>query len=84
MKIRTFDKTLIEVGDVKPCPFCGERDLEITPERMYKSLCEENGSSLIEIECTICDTSMKVFNIPDNNYHMGVGILIERWNRRTK
>lgn len=68
---------------VKPCPFCGNsQKLFITDEKLYRELVEENGSSLIGISCNVCNTTQRLYSIPDNNYWMGVGMLISKWNTR--
>ena len=73
----------IEVGKVKPCPFCGTVDkLEITERKSYNELVKKNGYSLIYIECKTCAMEFKLYEVPDNNYDLGVGILITRWNQR--
>lgn len=69
---------------IKPCPFCGNQDLTISEEDSFKELVRENGESLIEIECSSCDTVKRLFDIPENNYWMGVGMLVATWNRRVE
>lgn len=84
MKIkREFDGVAMEVGAVKPCPFCGSHKyLTLTSKKSYNDLCAENGKSLIYIECTQCDLRLSEYNIPENNYDFGMGMLIARWNGR--
>ena len=73
----------IEVGKILPCPFCGEVDnLVVTNPETFQSLVEENGGSLINITCRRCRLDFKLYDIPDNNYMMGLGRLVERWNHR--
>lgn len=76
--------TGVEIKDVviNGCPFCGNQNLRITEKGSYEELCEENGESLMKIECRECDTANFLFNIPDNNYWIGVGLLVAKWNTR--
>lgn len=83
MKVMNTKEQLIEVGDIKPCPFCGELDdLTITDAGSYGDLVEAHGSSLISINCRKCDLEKKLYRIPGNNYMLGLGILITKWNTR--
>ena len=78
-----YNNNSIEVGEIKPCPFCGTVDgLEISERDSYNELVEEYGTSLIYIECKTCAMEFKLYEVPDNNYDLGVGILITRWNQR--
>ena len=73
-----------EIQDVayKPCPFCGGTNLSITEKDSFDNLCEENGSSMISIGCKVCDTEIHLFSVPNNNYWMGAGLIIAKWNTR--
>ena len=73
-----------EIKDVviKGCPFCGNQNLSITEKQSFDELCEEHGSALMQIECRVCNTVNTMFSIPDNNYWLGVGMLIAKWNAR--
>lgn len=84
MKIKCeYSEEELEVGKIKPCPFCGETEhLIITDPERYGNLVEEHGSSVIVLECKKCDMEMRQHGIPGNNYMMGTGMLIERWNHR--
>ena len=66
----------------KPCPFCGNDTLIVTEEKTYNDLVEEHGSSMLRMECKVCDTEKRLFDIPNNNYWMGLGMLISNWNTR--
>lgn len=73
-----------EIKDVviKGCPFCGNQNLSITEKQSFDKLCEEHGSALMQIECRVCNTVKNLFSIPDNNYWLGAGLLIAKWNVR--
>lgn len=73
-----------EIKDVvfKPCPFCGGTNLLVTEKKNFDELCEEHGHSMLNLRCRVCDTEMHEYSIPNNNYWMGVGMLIARWNTR--
>ena len=83
LKMRSSGTEIKDVS-IKGCPFCGNKDLEITDEETYNKLCEENGSALIGVECHECATENKVYDIPQNNYWIGVGMIIAKWNVRVK
>lgn len=72
----------IENVEIKGCPFCGNKELLISEKSSYEELCEKNGSSLIEIECKACNAINRTFGIPNNNYWIGVGMAIAKWNSR--
>lgn len=73
-----------EINNVtfKPCPFCGNDILIVTDEENFNELCAEHGSSLLRLQCKVCDTDKLLFDIPNNNYWMGLGMLISNWNMR--
>ena len=84
MKIKCdYSDKDIEVGNVRPCPFCGMQErLTITDPESYEKLVAEHGSSVIVLRCKGCDMDLSQHDIPGNNYMMGAGKLIERWNHR--
>lgn len=67
---------------IKPCPFCGNQELFITDEKFYHELVGKNGNACICIECKACKTTQRLYHIPNNNYWMGVKILVVKWNTR--
>ena len=77
-----YDNKEIEDTGFKACPFCGNEKLVITPKSQYDEICAEHGSALVSIECRKCHTEKKLYDIPDNNYWLGIGMLIGEWNRR--
>ena len=77
-----YSKSEIKDVAIKPCPFCGNIKLYVTDQKDYEELCEKNGHAMLSIECKVCDTELKMYNIPNNNYWMGVGMLIAKWNTR--
>lgn len=66
---------------INGCPFCGSKNLTISEKESYERLCEENGSALMQIECK-CGVSNRLYDIPSNNYWIGVGMLVAKWNAR--
>jgi len=66
----------------KACPFCGNMKLYVTNKQSYDQLCEEHGLSLVSVECRVCGTEMREYSVPNNNYWMGMGMLIGKWNTR--
>lgn len=66
----------------KPCPFCGGTNITISDEKHYNNLCAENGGSMLSIRCSVCDTEVHLYDIPNNNYWMGVGMILAKWNSR--
>jgi hypothetical protein len=83
MKVMDREDKLVEVGTLKPCLFCGNgSDIRITSEKTFNELCQENGSSLVEISCTACNCALTQYSVPDNNYSFGMGMLVQRWNSR--
>lgn len=84
MKIKCeYSDKGIEVGKVKPCPFCGEVEhIKVTNPETFGELVEEHGHSMITVECKNCDLTLALYDVPDNNYMLGMGRLIERWNHR--
>lgn len=66
----------------KACPFCGNMKLYVTNKKSFDRLCEENGASLVSVKCRVCDTEMSEYSVPNNNYWMGMGMLIGKWNTR--
>ena len=69
---------------IKGCPFCGNTNLLISEQKDYEKLCKEHGSSLVKIVCRVCNTENTLYDIPDNNYWIGVGMIIVKWNARYK
>ena len=66
----------------KACPFCGNSKLYVTNKQSFDNICEEHGSSLVAVECRVCGTEMREYSVPNNNYWMGMGMLIGKWNTR--
>lgn len=77
-----ISKTEIKNVAHKPCPFCGNTHLIVTDKDSFDELCKENGKSLVDIECNVCNTRMYMYSVPNNNYWLGVGMLIAKWNTR--
>jgi len=83
LKMEHSGRKVLE-GGIKPCPFCGNQDLTISEKDVFHELVNENGSSLLAIECNTCNTVLRLFEIPENNYWFGVGMLVATWNRRVE
>jgi len=79
-----LSKTEIKNVAHKPCPFCGNTKLYISEQKNYEELCDENGHSMLSIECKVCKMDLKEYDIPNNNYWLGVGLLVGKWNRRNE
>lgn len=80
--LTNYGDEILSSDYIKACPFCGNDRLEITNQEVYEKVCVENGKSMIGIECPKCHAGKKLFEIPRNNYWLGIGILIGEWNRR--
>ena len=83
--LKMYDSTkIMSSNSFKACPFCGNDCLEFTNEDKYNELCAEHSyGSMLSIKCEKCHTEKNLFDIPDNNYWLGLGILISEWNRRS-
>lgn len=66
----------------KPCPFCGGEDVWVTNEISFKGLVEEHGSAMMKFRCKKCEMELPLYNVPEENYWLGVGILLAKWNDR--
>lgn len=66
----------------KPCPFCGNTKLIVTAEDQFARLVEKHGSAMIALKCTVCQAEVPLYNLPNENYWMGVGMLVGKWNTR--
>lgn len=74
--------TAIENVVHKPCPFCGNTKLFVTAEDRFARLVENHGTAMISLKCSVCDTEMPLYHVPNENYWMGVGMLVGKWNTR--
>lgn len=82
LRMEFEENVAVDSPDIKACPFCGNKELVVSLKSQYEEICEENGSSLIAIKCCKCHVEKKLYDIPDNNYWLGLGILIGEWNQR--
>lgn len=55
---------------LKPCPFCGCKDVEF-----YKD--NERGYTVYEVNCINCDAILKLFDVTETE-------AIAHWNSRTR
>ena len=67
----------------KPCPFCGKKDLGVTPKDFYEELVEENGTACVSVRCKNCALDMYE-HTDDVPYEEKIDLLKEKWNRRAK
>ena len=68
--------------EFKPCPFCGNTEFEITPERRFLELQLESGSATIHVSCRECKTEMWEHSYAEHDYDKRVQMLADKWNRR--
>lgn len=73
-----------KIGGIKNryCPFCGGENVSVTNEDSFKKLVEEHGSAMMKFRCKKCDMELPLYNVPEENYWLGVGILLAMWNNR--
>lgn len=70
--------------ELKPCPFCGNTTLEVTPKNQFYELQGEYGSACIAIRCWTCSVDMYDHTRTETDYYKRVQILAKKWNRRVK
>lgn len=75
-------KKEIENVSNKACPFCGNDRLFVTAEESFEKLVKEHGSAMIDLRCKVCGMTLPLYNVPNENYWMGVGMLVGKWNTR--
>lgn len=64
-----------------PCPFCGEKNLAVTPKKFYDKLVKKNGMACISVRCKNCELDM--YEHTDGvTYKEKIDLLIDKWNRR--
>lgn len=78
-----------KVNVIKPCPFCGGYDLNITSKEKYNRIGNEgmtniNGKNHVLImQCDTCGVEMHTTSIPDGmEYEKAVRVLYAKWNTR--
>ena len=66
---------------LKPCPFCGNEDLEIQVLELKKDLFVDGNWCIVDIRCNNCKTlkSRKVLGISEEDC---IKDAIRLWNRR--
>ena len=74
--------------ELKPCPFCGEKeDIRVRERRAHGSPIEVNGMKYWRIECLPCDVRTGDCFDGDANlfyYKNGREMAIAAWNRRVE
>ena len=61
------------------CPVCGNAELFLTPEGIYKEIIKENGRACVGITCYQCGLSLTEFTA--ESYISGLAKLTYRWSR---
>ena len=74
--------TCKDIKELKPCPFCGGKDLTITPRSGFKRVLKEHGRATISMSCTKCHIDMYEHSYNGNDFDTKAKILIEKWNER--
>lgn len=84
MAIFMDDENNTEIENVvhKPCPFCGNTKLKVMAENQFVGLVKKYGSAMLTLKCTVCKVEMPLYDVPNENYWMGVGMLVSKWNIR--
>lgn len=80
--------TIAEFNEkVKPCPFCGGREFEVTPEDFFHELEKKDGDNkaCIKMECHKCRWLMMYEYTPEeHDYGKRLELLLAKWNKRRK
>lgn len=70
----------------KPCPFCGDTDMEIKTTTARSTMADRPHINIegaeVSVRCIACNLVMTVHNREIVDVHRGRERLIERWNRR--
>jgi hypothetical protein len=66
----------------KPCPFCGNTKLAVTPKNQFYEVQGEYGDAAISIRCWECSVDMYEHSRTERTYEKRVELLIDKWNRR--
>ena len=74
----------MESGDytVKPCPFCGNDELDFTEADSFATLSEADGKAAIRMSCRNCNVDMYDHTCAETNYQIRKFLLIAKWNMR--
>lgn len=72
----------VKTYDIKPCPFCGGKDLKITSEQQYTELVAKNGGACIGIRCKTCWGEKYEMDETKLAYSEKLASLIAGWNNR--
>lgn len=62
----------------KPCPFCGEEEVEVTPEDVW------DGDACVRVSCKFCSADVWYFNREGTfcDYETMIARLNKKWNTR--
>lgn len=71
-EMRRYRKEGDSMSDLKPCPFCGNRNVNLQIVREKLDYSDIDGAY---IECPICGIESRIFEDPDE--------AVEFWNRRS-
>ena len=67
--MRRYRKEGVSMSDLKPCPFCGSRYINMNYIR------EDDVLEGAYVECANCGVSTRIYDDPDE--------VVEFWNRRS-
>lgn len=68
--------------DIKPCPFCGGTNLDISAESDFYHLQKKHGNACIDIRCWNCHVDMFEHTYSEKDYNKRREMLLTKWNRR--
>lgn len=68
--------------EFKPCPFCGNEELELLTEKDFYAVQGRTGSAAVRLRCWSCSTEMWEHSREEHNYDKRVQMLAAKWNRR--
>lgn len=70
--------------DIKPCPCCGNTNLDIFGESDFNLLQRKHGKSCIAIRCWECHLEMFDHTYSEMDYNKRLEMLLTKWNRRVE
>lgn len=68
--------------DIKPCPCCGNTNLDILEESSFRYLQEKHGKTCISIRCWNCYLEMFDHTYSEKDYNKRLEMILTKWNRR--
>ena len=67
---------------LKPCPFCGGKNFEITDKDTFYMLQGEHGMAALSMRCKDCWAQMWEHTFENKVYFARLVLLAKKWNRR--